>query len=152
MSNSTHLALCDAIVALLLASPALASGNVEANRNTAMPQGMDSKVYVYLQDATPTAGDSSNQTPIGTIDWSTRIQIDCLARDTHGASAIENSDALQVAVFARLLSEPTLGGLAIDLENKAIAWTTHEADTSISQCQAIYSVWHQTGATSIAQT
>lgn len=140
MSNSAHLGLRDAIIALLQSVPALANGRVVANRRRPMAAQDGTQVFVYLEDASATRGEIYG----APTDWRTRIRIECVARDTAGANADTNADALQTEVAARLLAAPTLTNLAFDTELQAIAWTEEEADTTVSSCQAIYSVWHRT--------
>lgn len=144
MSHSAQQAVRDAIVAALLAAPALAGGRVVANRRRPMAQAVASQVFVYLADS-----EASRET-LGQIDWHTRVRIECLARDSAGLSAEDAADALAVSAYARIMADTTLGGTAIDADPKAIAWTEDEADTTLSACQQIVSVWHSTPDTSIA--
>lgn len=140
MSNSAHYGVVGAVAALLLTSPALADGRVATNRRRPMAQAVDTQVFVYLEDSTATRGEIRG----ATTDWRTRIRVECVARDTAALDAGRNADALQTLVAARLLAAPELGGLALDTELQAMAWTEDEADTTVSACQAIYSVWHRT--------
>lgn len=140
MSNSAHIGIRNAIKALLLVAPALAGGRVVANRRRPMAQAVDTQVFVYLEDAGATRGEIYG----APTDWRTRIRIECVARDTVGSDADSNADALQTSVAARLLAPGALGVLVSDIELQAMAWTEDEADTTVSACQAIYSVWHRT--------
>ena len=140
MSNTLHMGIRTAVVALLSAAPALSGIPIVANRRRPMPQAVDRQVFVYLEDSLSTRG-AMHGAP---FEWATRIRVECVARDTAGANADVNADALQAAVYAALLSNVTLSGLAFDADPKALAWTEDEADTTVSACQAIYSVWHQT--------
>jgi hypothetical protein len=140
VSNTLHFGLRTAMVALLTGAPALAGIAIVANRRRPMPQAVDRQIFVYLEDSMATRGEIKG----APFDWSTRVRIECVARDTAGANADVNADALQAAVYAALQANVTLSGLAFDTEPKALAWTEDEADTTVSACQAIYSVWHQT--------
>lgn len=140
MSNTAHISIRAAMVALISASPALAGITVVANRRRPMPRELDRMVFVYLEDSLATPGEIKG----APTRWDTRIRVECVARDTAGANADTNADALQTAVYGALLANPSLSGQAVDTEPKAIAWTEDEADTTVSACQAIYSVWHQT--------
>lgn len=146
MSQSAHMGIRAAIVARLLESPALADGRVVANRRRPMAQAVDAQVFVYLEDAVATRGEIRG----APINWRTRIRVECVARDVAGVNADDAADALQTRVAARLLVAPGLGGLALDTELQAMAWTEDEADNSLSACQAIYSVWHVTADRVIA--
>ena len=140
MSNSKHMQARAAIVALLTAAPDFAGIGIVANRRRPMPIAVDRQVFVYLEDAIPTRGAIA----AAPFDWSTRIRIECVARDTAGANADINSDAMQTAAYAALLANPTLSNTVFDIEPKGIAWTEDEADVTVSACQGIYTVWHET--------
>lgn len=142
MSNTLHMGIRAAVVALLTAAPALTGIPVVANRRRPMPKEVNRQVFVYLEDSIATRGEIY----AAPFEWATRIRVECVARDTADANADENADAVQAAVYAALQANVTLSGLAFDTEPKAIAWTEDEADTTVSACQAIYSVWHQTSA------
>lgn len=139
------MAIRAAVVAQLAHVFVLDSIPVVANRRRPMPKEVNRQIFVYLEDSVATRGEIY----AAPFDWATRIRVECVARDTADASADENADAVQAAVYGALQANVTLGGLAFDIEPKAIAWTEDEADTTVSACQAIYSVWHQTSANTI---
>lgn len=143
---SLHLALCRAIRDLLLAAPTLAEGNVLANRRRPMPKDVDRQVFVYLEDSLPTRGEMAG----APFDWHTRIRVECLARDAGPVDADTAADALGVQVYARVLDDTTLGGLALDIEPQAAGWTGDDADTSLAATQFIFSVWHRSANNTIA--
>lgn len=144
MSNSKQMAVRDAVAAALLASPALAGGRVVTNRRRPMADAVDSQIFVYLEDS------EASRDVLGQIDWRTRIRVECLARDVAGTSADDAADALATGVHDRLMADTTLAGAATDIDPKAMAWTEDEANTSLSACQQIFSVWHVTPDASIA--
>lgn len=137
MSNSAHMAVRNAVVAALLAAPALAGGRVVGNRRRPMAQEHPSQIFVYLEDAV------ASRTVLGLVDWRTRIRVECLARATSTTPADDAADALAASAYARLMADTTLAGAAIDLDPQAIAWTEDETDPALSACQQIYTVWHQ---------
>jgi hypothetical protein len=143
MSNTQHSAMRDAVVAALLAAPALASGRIEARRRRPVAAEVASQINVYLEDSTPTDG------PIGTTYWATRVRVECVARAATGLDSETVADALAVQVHARLLTDPSLGGLAIDTVVTSMAWTDDELETSLSACQQLFQVTHATPTASI---
>lgn len=144
MTNSTHMAVRDAIIASLQASPALAGGRIVGNRRRPMAAQNDTQIYVYLEESQGT------REVIGTTDWRTSIRVECLARATALTSAEDAADALGVSVFARVMADPSLGGVAIDTTSQAIGWTDDGADTPLSVCHQIFTVWHTSPDASIA--
>lgn len=147
MSNVTslHMGIRAAVIAQLTHVFALDSIPVVANRRRPMAKEANRQIFVYLEDSTATRGEIY----AAPFDWATRIRVECVARDTADACADENADAMQAAVYAALQANSTLSGLALDIKPEAIAWAEDEADTTLSACQAIYSVWHQTSANTI---
>jgi hypothetical protein len=144
VSNSAHMAVRDALIAALQAAPALAGGRIVGNRRRPMAAEHAAQIYVYLEESTGT------RDTIGTTDWHTRIRVECLARSNAGVSAEDAADALGVAAFARVMADPSLSGAAIDTTAHAIAWVEDEAETQLSACQQIFSVWHATADNTIA--
>ena len=137
MTNTAHMAVRDAIVAALLAAPALAGGKVVANRRRPMAADVSSQIFVYLEDSL------ASHEIIGFTDWRTRIRIENLARSTALASADDAADALAFDSHARIMADPGLGGRAITTEAAAMAWTEDEADPTLSAAQQIFTVWHR---------
>jgi hypothetical protein len=144
VSNTAHLAVRDAIIAALLAVPALAGGRVVGNRRRPMAQEHNAQVFVYLEDAV------ASRELIGTTDWHTRIRIECLARATSTTSADDAADALAFSAYARIMADPSLAGNALDTEPQAMAWNEDEADPALSACQQIFTVWHKCQDTTLS--
>lgn len=144
MTNSAHMAVRDALIAALQAAPALAGGRIVGNRRRPMAAEHTTQIYVYLEESQGT------RETIGTTDWRTRIRVECLARTSAGVTAEDAADALGVSVFARVMADPSLGGSAIDTTAQAMGWADDEADTQLSACQQIFSVWHATSDNAIA--
>jgi hypothetical protein len=138
MTQTTHMAVRDAIIATLLSATALAGGRVVGNRRRPMAAQDPSQIYVYLEEST------ASRPTIGTIDWHTRIRIECVARTVSGTSAEDAADALAVSAYARIMADPSLGSAAIDTQAEALAWLEDEADTTLSACQQLFTVWHAT--------
>ena len=143
---SLHMALCRAIVALLMASPTLAGGNVAANRRRPMPAAVKQQIFVYLEES-PVVRGAIAAAP---FDWRTRIRVECVARDDGPVDADTAADALGVQAYARIMADTTLAGLALDVEPMGLAWTGDEADTALVACQLIFTVWHTSANNAIA--
>lgn len=143
---SAQMALCHAMRTVFLATPPLADGNVVANRRRPMAAAVDRQIFVYLQDSLPARG-AIRGAP---VDWRTTIRVECLARDSGPVDADVAADAMAVEVYARVLADPSLGGLAFDLEPSAMGCTGDEADTSLSATQFLFTVSHTTSENTIA--
>ena len=118
------LALANVIVAQLQAAPAV-SAQVDRTRLRPVAAQHDTAVVVRLQGADPQRAAIVG----GRTDWATTVHVECYARAIPavpgGAAAIEADDALdalQAAVWARLMANPTLSGTVADLEPTGIEW------------------------------
>lgn len=143
MTQTTHMLVRDALIAVLLSAPALAGSRVVGNRRRPMAAQDPSQIYVYLESS------AAELFVIGTMRWSTRIRVECAARATAGASAEDAADALGQAAYARIMADPSLGGAVIDTEPIALAWSEDEADTTLAVHQQIWSLTHTTTVTGI---
>jgi hypothetical protein len=144
MPNSAHFAIRSAVAARLLTSPALASGNVRVGTRRPMAQAVNAQVHVDLDESAATGAG------MNTTEWSTRIRVECIARETATAADL-GADALVTSVHDRLMADPTLNGLAINTSPAGIAWTPDdEADASLAVCQALFVVRHRTARASVA--
>lgn len=140
MATSQHLAVRDAIAALLQATPALAGGRVFVNRDYKLPADAASGVWVYRDDSTPARGPMM----VSPIDWTTRVRVVVKSRSTGGVTAETAADTLATDAYARVMAQPQLGGLASDLEAGQIVWQQDEIETSVAQCELEFLVQHRT--------
>ena len=140
MANSQHLAVRDAVAALLQAAPALAGGRVFENRDYKLAADAASGVWVYRDDSTPARGPMM----VSPIDWTTRVRVVVKARTTGGVSAETAADTLATEAYARVMAAPQLGGLASDLEAGQITWQQDEIETSVAMCELEFFVQHRT--------
>lgn len=96
-----------AIIAALAAAPALASGQISANRTRAIDAGHAAEIVVRLDQA------SGDEAGIGSamFDWQTAYTVECYARAATGADPAAAVDALLGDAWARLasLSSDALG-------------------------------------------
>ena len=140
MANSQHLAVRDAVAALLQASPALAGGRVFENRDYKLAADAASGVWVYRDDSTPDRGTITG----APIDWTTRVRVVVKARTSGGISAETAADMLATEAYARIMGQPHLGGLASDLAAGSINWQQDDADTAVALCELEFFVKHVT--------
>ena len=140
MANSQHLAVRDAVAALLQAAPALAGGRVFENRDYKLAADAASGVWVFRDDSTPARGPLM----VSPIDWTTRVRVVVKARTSGGVSAETAADALATEAYARVMAQPQLGSLASDLEAGQIVWQQDEIETSVAMCELEFFVQHRT--------
>lgn len=145
---SAHLSIQQAIVAALLAAPAVAGGNVKANTTRPMSAGQSQACVVRLAQsraATP-------QVLAGPYDWTTRFDVECLARAANGgADPVAAVDGLLELVWARLSTLPTTGLGVMDVRmNPSIDWQVDDADAPAASAVVSLFVNHRTTSTTLA--
>lgn len=86
--------------------------------------------------------------PILPISWTSEIAVECYARCGADTSPDLAVDALVEAVYARLLADPTLGGVVLALRPQGIAFD-FDADGDQTACATlVFNARHRTqGAT-----
>lgn len=143
--TTKHVQVYDAVVAALQSAPPLAGGRIKTMRDTnrAMPLEVISQIRVSLNQALP-------EPLIGgaaPVDWSTRIRIECLARDVLQPSVTFALDAvsdLAALVQSRVLSDSALQALVSQVLPAPMQWTDDEADTALVACHCIFTLVHRT--------
>jgi len=96
----------------------------------------------YSQDVTVAKTVERNSVKPGEVAIRTR---------TSGSTSAESAaDTLSADVFNRLMADPTLGGLAQDIQPGAMVWEDEEGDTPIAVCTLRATVLHRTTDLSIA--
>ncbi len=144
---NAHDAIVAAIVAALLAGPALAGGRVSEEADfDQLPQGVDQAVSVAMLNSEPRAILLGASAP---IDWRTTVRVLCFARvDTAGAAG-RASRALHAAVYARLMADQSLGGLVSQIEPPTLASNTELIGTRMGVLSADYVIHHRSSSTSL---
>ncbi len=141
------MSLANAIVAQLQAAPAV-SAQVDRTRLRPVAAQHDTAVVVRLQGADPQRAAIVG----GRTDWSTTLHIECYARAIPavpggGAAAVEADDALdalQAAVWARLMANATLSGTVADIEPTGIEWDYAAEATGMGCATLTFTVKHST--------
>jgi len=144
---NAHDAIVGAIVAALLAGPALASGRVSEEANfDELPESVNLAVSVAMLGSDPRMVLLGATAP---IEWRTTVRVLCFARsDTAGASG-RASRELHAAVYARLMADQTLGGLAMAIDVPTLSADTSLIGTRMGVLSADYVIHHRTASTSL---
>ena len=141
MTTSAHIALRNAVVALLNAAPALAGGRIESRRKRQpMPQNVAEEIRVWLHTSDGKRADTASTK----YEWTTVIAVHCLARDSSGIDAETRVDAMAQAVTSRVLNSARLGSLALDVSLGRITWEGEEMDSSTADTILAFSIRHRT--------
>lgn len=145
---SAHLSIQSAIVAALLAAPALAGGNVQAN--TLRPVASSKSVALVVRLLQSRA--ATPQILGGPYSWVTTFQIECLARGaTGGSEGAAAVDSLLELAWQRLstLSPAGLGVMDVRMA-PAIDWQMDESETPLVAAVISLQVNHRTAAATLA--
>lgn len=139
MPQSQQQGLCAAVAALLLVSPAVASGHVDEDRSLALANGVDEQVEVNLAGSVPPPAD---QQLVGSpLDWSTTIEITVKTRRTTEGSAAVRADAIWTEIYARVMADPSLSGRAQMCTPGEMQADPDEGDTDV--CRLIWRVTYE---------
>jgi len=146
MTNSTQLALCQAVVDAINAGPAITGTPAAVRRRRPMPQQTAAQVFVFY--------DESAAAPVTTttLAWKTTIRVECVARDSGSSTAEEVADAMATAVFARVMADQRLGGLCIAINPKGTAVDADDGESDVCAIHVPFEVVHHQARTSIAHT
>jgi hypothetical protein len=145
MSNSKQLGVRNAIAALFAAGAPVAE-KVTKGRRIPMAAQDSEQVFVYLDTSVPERADLGGQPD----DWDTRVRVEIPARGKDETPAEDRADALLTEAHARVMADPSLGGLCLDCYPVGIAWGGDEADTTVAVAQIVFQAKHRVSATSIA--
>lgn len=75
-------------------------------------------------------------TPGYPVSWTTAIGVECYARSGVATAPDVAVDSLVEAVFARLMADPTLGGVVLSLQPQHISWD-FDADGEQTTCATL---------------
>jgi len=145
MISTAQLIVYDAAVAALGASAELAGVAIKTMRDSRRPMAQDvaSQIRVFLDQSLPRPliGGSAP------VDWTTRIRVECLARDVLGDVPLKAFDAaslLAASVQQSLLTNAALCALISEINPGAMQWAEDEADTTLGACQCLFTLTHRT--------
>ena len=70
------------------------------------------------------------------VSWTTAIKVECYARSSAATTPDVAVDSLVADVYARLMADPTLGGVVISLQPQSINWD-FDADGDNTACATL---------------
>jgi hypothetical protein len=80
------------------------------------------------------------------LSWTTSIAVECYARSTGSTAPDQSVDALLESVYARLMTDPTLGGVVIGLQPQALHYD-FDADAEKTACATlVFNARHRASA------
>lgn len=74
--------------------------------------------------------------PGSPVSWTTAISVECYARTSAATTPDVAVDSLVEAVYARLMADPTLGGVVLSLQPQNVAWD-FDADGEQTTCATL---------------
>lgn len=131
--------IMQAIVTLLAGIPG--STGVYRSREDAMTRE-ESPCVVVRPD-----GEDVEEVAIGLIDARLTVRVEVYAR---GAAPDSAADAVAEVAHSRLMSSPTLGGLAVDIIEDGTDFDAEGADQDAGITSMRFIVWHRRGRASLA--
>jgi hypothetical protein len=146
VNNSLHFGFRDAFVSRLSTPPALVDGGVLAGRKRPMPEAVNAQIFVDLDDSPALPVTLGNA-----VEWSTRIRVRVLARTVGATQSDVLADRYMTAAYGRVMADPYFSGAALQTDPAGIAWATQdEAETTASECTAVFTVRHRAPRASVA--
>lgn len=143
--------IVNAVLAVLLAPPALAGGRVFDEYNAdELPEDQAQQIVISAEGGDP------QELVIGQLAWQTALRIDAVCRraqpgiDPHTAARRHPALGLLGQVWARLMADPTLGGLVQDIEPGPWRKDRDVADSRMGAVFAVLRVRHTTWRNSLA--
>lgn len=117
----------------------LAGGRVYLNRLRPLPAGQNTGIVVRLEQS------AGRAMPGGTMDWSTTLRIECVARAAPGADPAAAADDLLAAAWAIVvgLSVTAINAMAIALD-PLIEWQYDDAEAPCVSASLSVRVMHFT--------
>lgn len=140
---TAHDGIVDAVLALLRQAPPVTADVIEEDIDGEnVPEDAQEAVSVRMASSTPQRAEIFG----APIDWTTEVAITCFARADESIAQSRASRALHAKVYARLMADPTLGGLAFDLFEPQLTADRDVVDTRLGSLTATYTVQHRTAA------
>jgi hypothetical protein len=143
MAQSKHLGIRDAVAALL--AGVVPAARILENREQPLPNGVESQVHVFRTVSPPERGAVQG----APIDWNTQVRIAVKARK--GADTAERlADALATDIYARVMADQVLGGLAMGADPGTFVWDQDEIDPDVAMVTWDITYLHRTDQDSIS--
>jgi hypothetical protein len=143
---NAHDAVLKAFRDACLAEPALAGGNVFVERMRKISEDATEAIVVRFGASDP----SRAVLYAHPVDWESRIVVECHARNDE-FDEIEGTatGALHLAVYQRVMADPTLGGVAFDVLEPVLDRQRADVDSELACLVGQYVVRHRTQARSL---
>ena len=137
--TSAFVGLQAGLVAALTESPALAGGNITANRLRPIPASQSAAIVVRLDRS------EGQQVVIGALDWSTEYTVECYARAPGGGEPAAAIDQLLVDTWERInaLDATALGATDITV-NPRVDWQYDDGEAPMVCAVIGLTVLHRT--------
>ena len=82
------------------------------------------------------------------VSWTSAIRVECYARTSAATTPDVAVDSLVEAVYARLMADPTLGGVVVSLQPQSLSWDFDaDADQTVCATFVFTALQRSTGAT-----
>jgi hypothetical protein len=142
MTTLAQTELLTQVVAVLQAGAALCDGGVHRSRTRRIPEGVTGLVVARLKRSTPAEASAIQGGP---IDYTTFIAIEAYGIAGTSLAADEKADELFQACTARLMADPSLGGLLLDLLPPQLSWDDDDTtERSQSAITGLFPALHRT--------
>lgn len=146
MTINAHDAIVDAVLAALRASPALADGQISDSVDfTSLPEDVSKAIVVGMLSSDPARGAIAG----APTDWRTTVRLDCYARSDKAVNGSRASRVLHSQAYARLQADPSLGGVAFDIDEPTLTADSELFGSRLGCLLATYTVSHRTRARSL---
>jgi hypothetical protein len=84
------------------------------------------------------------------VSWTSAISVECYARTGVATTPDVAVDSLAEAVYARLMADPTLGGVVLSLTPQSLSWD-FDADGDQTVCAAfVFHALHRSAGTTLS--
>lgn len=149
---NSHDAVVDAMLRALREPLAVADGPIDEDIDSgALPEDVQECINLFIEGSDPGRVVMRGHP----VEWTTTVVVEHYARadgrGQHGASAGRRSRALFARAYARLMADPSLGGLCTDLLPPEVRSDKDLQDTRLGCLIATYRVQHRTQARTMEQ-
>lgn len=141
---NAHEAVVSAVKAKLAEAPAIAMV-IERSRRRPIEEDVNAAVNVYFGGGIPQRGVIRG----APIDWVTTVRFECLARASEGQTADQAALALHALAWERLMSDQSLGGLAMDMVPGPVDIDEDELDTPVGCAIGTIQILHRTASNTL---
>lgn len=140
--QSAQDAIVDAVLRRLREPTPVAAVIAEEAEFDPLPESVQSAVSVSFVGSTP------SRSVLGSVDWTTRVRVECYARADHRAFAHGRASRdLHSRVYLRLMADPPLHDTVSDIGEPVLQSDQDRAVTEAGCLIAEYDIQHRTART-----